>query len=60
MAPARFDSIFSAGSGDSLTLGLAAQVRKPPSRQHKLVTCLFHPGGSILCDSWGNTSVFSR
>lgn len=41
-------------------LGLAAQVRKPPSRQSKLVTCLHNPGGSIVGDSWGNTSVFSR
>src|ERR1035437_3329704 len=54
------DPTFSAGSGDSLTLGLAAQVRKPPSRQSKLVTCLHNPGGSIVGDSWGNTSVFSR
>jgi hypothetical protein len=28
--PVRIDPILIAGSGDSLTLGLAAQVRKPP------------------------------
>src|SRR5579862_9847115 len=37
------DSTLFAGSGDSLTLGLAAQVRKPPSRQRRLVTCLHQP-----------------
>lgn len=57
---ASIDSDIFAGSGDSLTLGLAAQMRKPPSRQSKLVTCLHDPSGSILGDSCGNTSVFSR
>jgi hypothetical protein len=33
---AEIDSISIAGSGDSLTLGLAAQVRKPPKRRRRL------------------------
>jgi len=39
-------------------LGLAAQVRKPPSRQGKRVTCLHNPGGSIVGDSRGNQKRF--
>jgi len=48
VTPGRIDSEIIAGFGDSLTLGLAAQVRKPPSRQSKLVTRLHNPGGSIV------------
>ena len=47
---ARCDSKLSWG-GDSLIFGLAAQMRKPPWRQSKLVTCLHNPGGSIVGDS---------
>jgi hypothetical protein len=37
-----------AGFGDCLTLGLAAQVRKPPSRQRTLLACVLNPGGRIV------------
>jgi len=37
---AEIDSISIAGSGDSLTLGLAAQVRKPPIAAEKQADCL--------------------
>ena len=47
-----------AGTGDLLTFGLAAQVRKPPSRQRRLVPCVLYPGGSIVGDWWGNTKCF--
>jgi hypothetical protein len=57
---AEIDSISIAGSGDSLTLGLAAQVRKPPKRRRTLVAFALNPGGSIVGDSRRNTSVFSR
>src|SRR4029077_15825646 len=56
----RIDSRSIAGSGDSLTLGLAAQVRKPPSGGAGFVAFALNPGGSIVGDSRRNTSVFSR
>ena len=35
-------------------------VEKIPIAAGKLVASLLNPGGSIVGDSWGNTSVFSR
>jgi hypothetical protein len=50
-----------AGLGDSLTLGLAAQMRKPPLHSAtSLSACPLNPIGCIVGDSRQNTTVFSR
>ena len=54
------DQTLNAGSGDFLTLGLAAQMRKPPKREAQVFELALNPGGSIVGDSRQNTSVFSR